>query len=146
MGAGAGTVGLQAAYTLQVRQVFLIEHDKEALKALEINCANSSAPALIVAGTAPGALSDLSTPDAVFIGGGVNDPEILRVCYDALAPRGRLVAHAVTLESEQVLLNFFQAHPKAQLNRFQVSKADPLGRLYGWRPSMPLTQLLIEKR
>ncbi len=145
VGAGAGTVGLQAAYTLQPRQVFLIEHEAQALAVLDQNCANSSAPAAIIAGTAPAALHDLPTPDAIFIGGGLGDPAALQFCYQALAPQGRLVAHAVTLESEQVLLGFFQDHPDAQLSRLQLSQADAVGRLHGWRPAMPLTQLVIEK-
>ena len=145
VGAGAGTVGLQAAYTLQSDLAVLIEHDPEALKILERNCANSSAPAQIVEGKAPGALADLPQPDAIFIGGGLSDPEVLSACWHALAPGGRLVAHAVTLESEAVLLGFFKTHPGAQLNRQQISAADTVGGLHGWRPAMPLTQLVIEK-
>ena len=145
VGAGAGTVGLQAAYTLGVNALFLIEDAPEALKVLERNCANASAPATIVAGRAPEALADLPTPDAIFIGGGLSDPETLSACWSALANGGRLVAHAVTLESEAVLLDFFKAHPGAQLYRHQVSTADPVGGLHGWRPAMPLTQLVIEK-
>ncbi len=145
VGAGAGTVGLQAAYTLQPRQVFLIEHEAQALAMLDLNCANSSAPATIIAGTAPTALHDLPTPDAIFIGGGLGDLAVLPFCYQALAPQGRLVAHAVTLESEQVLLHFFRDHSDAQLSRLQLSQAHAVGRLHGWRPAMPLTQLVIEK-
>ena len=145
VGAGAGTVGLQAAYTLQPQAVYLIDDDPEALKMLERNCANSSAPAIVIAGRAPAALADLPKPDAIFIGGGGSDPEILRVCYDALSHGGRLVAHGVTLESEAVLLDFFKTHPGAQLHRIQLSMADQVGALHGWRPALPLTQLVIEK-
>ena len=145
IGAGAGTVGLQAAYTLQPSAVYLIESDPEALKILERNCANSSAPSLIVEGAAPEALSDLPAPDAIFIGGGLSDPEVLGAAYIALQSGGRLVAHAVTLESEAVLLDFFKAHSEARLGRIQLSAADPVGGLHGWRPTMPLTQLVIEK-
>ena len=145
VGAGAGTVGLQAAYTLQPDHVFLIEQDAEALKVLERNCANASAPSVLVAGKAPDALSALPTPDAIFIGGGLHDPAVLPLCFGVLAPGGRLVAHAVTLESEAVLLDFFKTHSGAKLNRIQISAADPVGGLHGWRPTMPLTQLVIEK-
>lgn len=145
VGAGAGTVGLQAAYTLQPSLTCLIESDGEALKVLERNCANSSAACQIVEGRAPEALADLPAPDAIFIGGGLSDEAVLDTCWQALDAGGRLVAHAVTLESEAVLLDFFKAHPEAQLHRHQVSTADAVGGLHGWRPAMPLTQLVIEK-
>lgn len=145
VGAGAGTVGLQAAYTLQPRQVFFIESDPEALQVLRQNCANASAPAILVEGTAPQALQGLAAPDAIFIGGGLSDPQVLATCYGALRDGGRLVAHAVTLESEAVLLDFFKAHSGAKLSRIQLSAASPVGNLHGWRSAMPLTQLVIEK-
>ena len=145
VGAGAGTVGLQAAYTLQADLAVFIESDGDALNILERNCANASAPAMIVEGKAPGALNDLPQPDAIFIGGGLSDATVLDACWSALADGGRLVAHAVTLESEAVLLSFFKTHSGAQLNRIQLSAADAVGGLHGWRPTMPLTQLVIEK-
>ena len=80
-----------------------------------------------------------------FIGGGLSDPNVLEACWDALAAGGRLVAHAVTLESEAVLLRFFKAHSGVELNRIQLSAADAVGGLHGWRPTMPLTQLVIQK-
>ena len=145
VGAGAGTVGLQAAYTLQTDLVVLIENDADAWKILERNCANSSAPAQIIKGKAPKALANLPEPNAIFIGGGLSNPSVLSTCWKALLTGGRLVAHAVTLESEAVLLDFFKTHSEAGLNRVHVSTAQAVGTLYGWRPTMPLTQLVIEK-
>lgn len=145
VGAGSGTVGLQAGYSLQPRQLYLIEDESEALKILERNCANSSSPSIIVEGSAPESLKNLPRPDAVFIGGGLSNPEVLKVCFEELTAGGRLVAHAVTLESEQVLLDFFQKHNEAKLSRITISNAEEVGRMHGWRPTMPLTQLVIEK-
>jgi precorrin-6B C5,15-methyltransferase / cobalt-precorrin-6B C5,C15-methyltransferase len=50
-----------------------------------------------------------------------------------------LVANAVTLESEAVLLAAFAKH-KGSLQRISIETADPVGPFYGWRPSMPVTQ------
>jgi precorrin-6Y C5,15-methyltransferase (decarboxylating) len=63
----------------------------------------------IVAGEAPGALRGLPAPDAVFLGGravgGGFDAGL-----GALAPGGRLVANAVTLEGRRVLLALSRRH------------------------------------
>lgn len=91
-------------------------------------------------GAAPDALraDDLPAPDAVFIGGGIS-VETIEICLGALKPFGRLVAHAVTLESEAVLMEAHQRHG-GELARLAISRAEPVGPYRGWRPSMPVTQ------
>lgn len=97
------------------------------------------APALqLVDGTAPDALAGLPAPDAVFIGGGISLAAI-EASQGALKPFGRLVAHAVTLESEAVLLDAFSRHG-GELERMAVQAAEPVGPFHGWRAAMPVTQ------
>jgi precorrin-6Y C5,15-methyltransferase (decarboxylating) len=74
----------------------------------------------------------------VFIGGGISEPTIAASMH-ALSPGGRLVAHAVTLESEAVLLSAYARHG-GELVRLSVARAEPVGRFSGWRPAMPVTQ------
>ena len=62
-----------------------------------------------------------------------------------LRPLGRLVVNAVTLESEQILLNLYAKYG-GDLVRIQISKADSIGKVTGWRPSMPVTQWSLVKR
>ncbi len=77
-------------------------------------------------------------PDAVFVGGGLS-AGTLDACLGALQEGGRLVANAVTLESEAVLLDAHARHG-GQLVRLSVQRAEPVGGLHGWRPLMPVTQ------
>ena len=63
---------------------------------------------------------------------------------ERLPEGGRLVANAVTLESEAVLLDLFARHG-GDLTRIAVHRADPVGRLTGWRPAMPVTQWALIK-
>ncbi|MCE2516949.1 MAG: precorrin-6y C5,15-methyltransferase (decarboxylating) subunit CbiE [Alphaproteobacteria bacterium] len=88
-------------------------------------------------------LDDLPDPDAVFIGGGLT-VALAELAFKRLKPGGRLVANAVTLESEAVLLALWQAHG-GELTRIAVSRAEPVGPLHGWRPLMPVTQWALEK-
>jgi precorrin-6Y C5,15-methyltransferase (decarboxylating) len=103
------------------------------------NATALGAPRLeLVEGEAPAVLAGLPRPHAVFIGGGLS-PETVDACLVALPEGGRLVANAVTLESEAVLLAA-QARHGGQLVRLAVQRAEPLGPHQGWRPLMPVTQ------
>jgi precorrin-6Y C5,15-methyltransferase (decarboxylating) len=87
----------------------------------------------------------LSPPDAVFIGGGLTTPGLVERCWQALNPRGRLVANAVTVEGEARLFAL-RAEIGGELTRIAVSRAEPVGAYTGWRPHMPVTQLAATKR
>ena len=91
-----------------------------------------------VAGLASDCLSDLPRPDAVFIGGGLS-ADIVEASRAALRTGGVLVAHAVTIESESVLVTAWQ-QTGGDLTRLSIQHADPVGGFHGWRPLMPVTQ------
>ncbi|MEM9230728.1 MAG: precorrin-6y C5,15-methyltransferase (decarboxylating) subunit CbiE [Pseudomonadota bacterium] len=116
--------------------------DRRAMAAR--NAQRLGAPRLdLRAATAPDGLKGLPTPDAVFVGGGVSEG-VLSTSLAALAPQGRLVANAVTLESEAVLS---AAHSRwgGSLTRLQISRAEPVGPFHGWRPLMPVTQWSLQR-
>jgi len=95
-------------------------------------------------GTAPDGLRGEEAPDAIFIGGGLS-ADVVNFCLKALKPGGRLVAHAVTLGSEQLLLNLYQSHG-GDLTRLSIAKAEPVGPLHGWKSAMPVTQWVFLKQ
>ncbi len=98
----------------------------------------------IVDGVAPDVLKDLEPPNAVFVGGGSGDGAVLEAAWQSLLPGGRLVANAVTVESEQRLAAFHATHG-GDMSRISVSRLVPVGPHHGWRPMMPVTQLSITK-
>jgi precorrin-6Y C5,15-methyltransferase (decarboxylating) len=81
----------------------------------------------------------LTAPDAVFVGGGLTEPGLIDRCWGAMRPGGRLVANAVTLESEQVVVAQC-ARRGGELVRLEVSHAEPLGGFSAWRPQLPIVQ------
>ncbi|MFJ5489142.1 hypothetical protein ACIKTA_16910, partial [Hansschlegelia beijingensis] len=89
-------------------------------------------------------LEDLPAPDAVFLGGGAGAEEVIEICWEALKPGGRLVANAVTLETEARLV---AAHRMlgGELVRIEASYAGAVGGMTGWRPAMPVTQFAAVK-
>ena len=98
----------------------------------------------MIGARAPEALDGLPPPDAVFIGGGLN-AAVVGAAWAALRPLGRLVANAVTLETEARLGELHTAYG-GDLVRLSVARATRVGRYRGWSPSMPVTQWSVIKR
>ncbi len=69
---------------------------------------------------------------------------LLDACFDRLPAGGRLVANAVTAESEAVLAQWY-SRLGGELRRFQHYHGEPLGKFTGWRPAMPVTQWVVTK-
>ncbi len=145
VGAGCGSISIEWMRAERRCRAIAIERKQERLAMIGENAEALGTPGLeIVAGTAPDALEGLARPDAVFIGGGATGAGLFELCWNALKPGGRLVANAVTLESEQVL---FACHAEfgGELTRIAVSRAAPVGPYHGWRPLMPVTQFSVVK-
>ncbi|KWV53305.1 precorrin-6Y methyltransferase [Bradyrhizobium macuxiense] len=83
-------------------------------------------------------LPGLATPDAVFIGGGL-DAAMFDAVWSRVAPGTRLVAHAVTLETEALLSDLHQRHG-GELMRVEIAHAEPLGKYRSWRAARPIVQ------
>jgi precorrin-6Y C5,15-methyltransferase (decarboxylating) len=143
VGCGCGSVAIEWMRAAPHTRAIGIEPraDRRALAAS--NAAALGAPLLrLVAGEAPAALDGLEPPDAVFLGGGLSR-ESVAAARAALKPGGRLVANAVTLESE-ALLTALHAELGGDLVRLSVARADAVGARTGWRPFMPVTQWSFE--
>jgi precorrin-6Y C5,15-methyltransferase (decarboxylating) len=140
VGAGSGSVAIEWLRTHPSCRAVAVESRAERAGRIEVNAAALGVPGLtVVRGRAPAALADLPRPDAIFVGGGVSGEGVLAACWDALGEGGRLVANAVTLESEAVLTRW-QSSVGGVLTRIEISRAAPLGGFTGWKPMMPVTQ------
>ncbi len=143
IGAGCGSVAIEWMRAARDAEAIAIEPraDRRALAAE--NALALGAPRLeIIDGTAPAALAGLKAPDAIFIGGGLSR-ETFAACRAALKPHGRLVANAVTLETEAVLVDLWREHG-GELVRIAIARAEAIGGRHGWRPLMPVTQWALQ--
>ena len=92
----------------------------------------------IVATAAPIGLKNLPRPDAVFFGGGLNN-DSFEALWSLIPTGARLVAHAVSLET-QALVSELHGRLGGDLDRFEISHAQPLGRMRSWQPTRPIVQ------
>jgi len=145
IGCGSGSVAIEWMRAARYARAIGIEPRADRRAMAGANAMALGAPKLeLVDGMVPDALGGLPAPDAIFIGGGLSRPTF-DAAWAALRPLGRLVANAVTLESEAELMAL-HAEFGGELVRISVCRAEPVGRLTGWRPSMPVTQWSLVKR
>lgn len=144
LGAGAGSVSVEWCRAAADARAIAVERDPDRAARIDRNAARLGVTGIqTVSGVNADALTWLPRPDAVFVGGGAT-AELLRAALDMLTPLGRLVAHAVTVETEALLLDL-HARLGGEVNRISVDYLNPIGRFRGWEPARPVVQWSLVK-
>ena len=149
LGVGCGSVAIEWMRAMPDAIAVGIDNNADRLAMAKENANALGAPRLhLIEGGLPDALDqipgpaparpDLRQPNAVFIGGGLT-PDLFKRAWAALPEGGRLVANAVTLQTEEILLAI-HARMGGALTRMSIQRAAPVGDMTGWRPAMPVTQ------
>ncbi|MFI5845423.1 precorrin-6y C5,15-methyltransferase (decarboxylating) subunit CbiE [Catenuloplanes sp. NPDC051500] len=145
VGAGAGSIAIEWMRAHPACAAVAIEADGTRAARLAGNSRALGVPTLtVISGAAPAAFEGLQPPDAIFIGGGVTVPGMIDACWAALRPGGRLVANAVTIESERVVTAARDALG-GDLTRIEISRAGAVGGFTAWRPALPVTQWTVRR-
>lgn len=138
IGAGSGSISIE--WCLAGGLSHAIETKNNRADNIRQNAANFGVDHRLTVhhGAAPAALHGLPRPDAVFIGGGGN--AVLYAALWPLLPHGtRLIANAVTLETEALLIQL-QSQKGGSLTRIDIATAEPLGSMQGWSAARPVVQ------
>ena len=100
VGAGSGSVGLEAAVIASEGMVYAVERDAECLDMLRLNVEQLGPDnVVVVSGEAPDALDVLPAPDCVFVGGsGGRLTDILKCAASQLKADGRIVVNLASIE------------------------------------------------
>ena len=100
VGAGTGSISVEAARAAYAGQVFAVERKPEACCLIEHNRdAFRLTNLTVVAGEAPMALAGLPAPDRVFVGGSSGHLSEILACALAARPSVRVCLTALTLET-----------------------------------------------
>ena len=137
IGGGSGSVAVE--WALAGGRAVTVEPraDRIATIRTNIDAFGLGGRITVTEGTAPEALPP-DRPDAVFVGGGASQA-VLEALWARLPPGARLVANAVTLETESLLARWHADHG-GRLLRIDIAEAAPLGRMRGWTPARPIVQ------
>jgi precorrin-6Y C5,15-methyltransferase (decarboxylating) len=100
VGAGSGSVAIEAAQLAQPGMVYAIEQDAADYHLILANADTFGTKNLkALHATAPAGFADLPAPDAIFVGGtGREVARLLEAAFAKLRPGGRLVVNVATLE------------------------------------------------
>lgn len=106
IGAGTGTIAVEAGLLCPEGQVVAVERDEEVVELIHRNCNKFGVTNVqTVQGTAPDCLEQLQlTPERICLEGGFPLQPILERSWEYLQPGGRLVATATSLDQLYALL------------------------------------------
>jgi precorrin-6Y C5,15-methyltransferase (decarboxylating) len=138
IGAGSGSISVE--WVLAGGRACAIEMRDDRAANIRANAAAFGLTHRIdvVVGRIPAVLAGLAAPNAVFIGGGLEAATFESV-WSLVQPGARIVAHAVTLETEALLADLQKRHG-GDLMRVAIARAVALGRRRCWRATRPVVQ------
>jgi precorrin-6Y C5,15-methyltransferase (decarboxylating) len=144
VGAGAGSIAIEWCRIHPSCRAIAVERDGARAKRARLNAARLGVPELqVVVAEAPAALAKLPAPDAIFVGGGAS-VEVIDICWQALHPGGRLVVHAVTQQTEAIIVDAWR-RLGGGLTRIAIETMEPIGGYDGWKPARAVAQWSARK-
>lgn len=132
IGAGTGSVGIEAALSIPDGQVYAVEQKQEAIELILQNREKFRAENLtVIEGTAPDAMEELPMPTHAFIGGSSGQMEPIVDLLLWKNPDVRLVFTAIALETAGEILNILkQRKLEHEVVSVHVSKAVQAGNYH----------------
>ena len=141
IGAGTGSVSVEAARLCPDAQIWAIEKKPEAAQLLRENLSKYCLHKVnVINAAAPGCLEELPAPTHVFVGGsGSEMPQILRAVLRK-NPRARTVLTCVTLETLSQVTETLRELPvtEPQIRQIAVTRAQKAGRYHLMRAQNPV--------
>lgn len=145
IGAGTGSVTVEAAKAAPFGQVFAFEQKEEGCELIRANCEKHGISNVkIIPGKAPESIQDLPAPDQVFIGGsGGNLSEILDRIREQ-NPRVRIVLNVIALETlSQIMAYCKERRLEPEVVCLQVARGEQKGAYHLMQGQNPVYILTI---
>ena len=132
IGAGTGSISIEAARLAPQGQVYAIERSSEGIGLIRANAANFAVKNVkVIQAEAPEGLADLPEADAILIGGsGGNLQEILTEVTPKLKATGRLVLNCITVQTLMQCIEFMREHSDTYIYeaiQVQVTRLQQVG-------------------
>lgn len=148
VGAGSGSLGIEAALLAPELRVYAVERDPEALEDLRANRRGLRAASVtVVEGEAPAALAALPAPDRVFIGGsGGSLPAALDASFARLSAGGAVVVATVLAETFAAGIEWAKRTGRAaEWTEVSFSRSRPTGAGTRLAAENPVTLLKLRE-
>lgn len=130
VGAGTGSIAIEATRLCPQGTVYAIERKPEALELIKQNSDQFGLPLQIIAGEAVERLAELDHIDRIVVGGsGGTLGQIIQMSHDRLNPNGRIVINAITIETAYKAIEAFKTLPFDEVEVISITAAR--GRFVG---------------
>lgn len=149
LGAGSGSVSIEASFYVREGRIIAVEKNPARITMIEENREKFAVTnLLIVRCQMPEGLSELPSPDRVFIGGGgPNLPDIIEAAVNRLKSGGRIVCNTVVLENMQAALGTMgRLGLQPEIIQLQVSRGYRLPHGNILKPQNPVWILTGHKK
>jgi precorrin-6B C5,15-methyltransferase / cobalt-precorrin-6B C5,C15-methyltransferase len=129
IGAGSGSVSLEAALLFPGLRVFAIEKEQGRIDAIMANMRHFNAGNVeVINGSAPDALIGLPAPDRVFIGGSGGRLDDIVACASGNMSSGIIVVNAATLETLNEALTALDKNGfSVEVSEISISRSKVVG-------------------
>ncbi|HFE39172.1 MAG TPA: precorrin-6y C5,15-methyltransferase (decarboxylating) subunit CbiE [Gammaproteobacteria bacterium] len=141
IGAGSGSVGLEAARLCRKGYVYAIEKNHADFIIAQKNRQKMAVTNYRVQhGKAPDLLADWPDPDAVFFGGSGGElAELIELCLSRMKPQGELVMNFVTLENLALATQTLDAlNAQWDVTQLQASRSQPILHMHRMQAENPV--------
>ena len=148
LGAGCGSVAIEASHLAAEGRVFAVEREPRRAAMIRENVRRIGAWLVeTVQGEMPESLVELPDPDRVFFGGGLGqDTRALAHACRRLRPGGRVVVHAILLDTLMRVKEYFLTHNwNFGITQLQASTADRLAGDFRLRAQNPVFIIWADK-
>ena len=132
VGAGTGSLSIEAARLAPAGHVYAIEKNPEGIGLIAENTKRFGVENItVIEGAAPDALAGLPELDVALIGGsGRKLSDILDIIGERLRLNGRIVANAITMQTVAACLDYFHTHADRytyEAIQVQISRLERVG-------------------
>jgi hypothetical protein len=132
VGAGTGSLSIEAARLAPAGHVYAIEKNPEGIGLIAENAKRFGVENItVIEGAAPDALAGLPELDVALIGGsGRKLSDILDIIGERLRLNGRIVANAITMQTVAACLDYFHTHADRytyEAIQVQISRLERVG-------------------
>jgi len=141
IGAGSGSVGLEAARLCPQGHVYAIEkNEDDAANAVQNRQQLGITNYTLVNDKAPAGLDTWPDPDAIFVGGSGGElDELIRIALQRLKPNGWLIMNFVTFENLNVALTTLGAlNATWDVTQLQASRSQPILHMHRLQAENPV--------
>ncbi len=149
IGAGSGSVGLEAARLCSKGYVYAIEKNEADFAIAQQNCEHMNISNYRVQhGKAPDLLADWPDPDAIFFGGSGGElAELIQLCLLRIKPRDWLVMNFVTLENLALATKVLkELNAEWDVTQLQASRSQPILHMHRMKAENPVWIVCAQRK